>query len=58
MIEAMIAGETNPAKLVDLAPKHRRPARRDGPHHASLDAPEMTGARLVEPAPIRTARLD
>ncbi len=32
--------------LLDMAPEHRRPARRDGAHNASLDAPEMTGARL------------
>src|SRR5439155_16046896 len=34
--------------LLDMAPEHRRPARRDGAHDASLDAPEMTGMRLSE----------
>jgi hypothetical protein len=29
-----------------MPPEHRRPARRDGAHDASLDAPETTGARL------------
>ena len=29
-----------------MAAEHRRPARRDGAHDPSLDAPEMTGARL------------
>jgi hypothetical protein len=32
--------------LLDMAPEHRCPARRDGAHDASLDAPEMTGMRL------------
>ena len=32
--------------LLDMAAEHRRPARRDGAHDPSLDAPEMTGARL------------
>ena len=32
--------------LLDMALEHRRPARRDGAHDASLDAPETTGARL------------
>src|SRR5262245_59992539 len=32
--------------LLDMAPEHRRPARRDGAHDPSLDAPETTGARL------------
>ena len=31
--------------LLDVAPEHRRPARRDGTHDASLDAREMTGMR-------------
>src|SRR5215468_651319 len=31
--------------LLDMAAEHRRPARRDGAHDPSLDAPEMTGAR-------------
>src|SRR5215831_5866405 len=34
--------------LLDMAPEHRRPARRDGAHDASLDAPEPTSARLSE----------
>src|ERR1700681_3836147 len=32
--------------LLDMAPDHRRPARSEGAHDASLDAPEMTGMRL------------
>ena len=32
--------------LLDMAAEHRRPARRDGAHDASLDAPEMTSMRL------------
>jgi hypothetical protein len=32
--------------LLDMAPEHRRPARRDGAHDPSLDASETTGARL------------
>jgi hypothetical protein len=32
--------------LLDMAPEHRHPARRDGAHDASLDAPETTGGRL------------
>src|SRR3954463_3884260 len=40
------AGRTTIIALLDVAPEHRRPARRDGAHDASLDAPEMTGMRL------------
>jgi hypothetical protein len=29
-----------------MAPEHRCPARRNGTHDASLDAPDMTGMRL------------
>ena len=32
--------------LLDMAPEQRCPARRDGAHDASLDAPEVTGMRL------------
>ena len=32
--------------LLDVTAERRRPARRDGAHDASLDAPETTGARL------------
>jgi hypothetical protein len=32
--------------LLDMAAECRRPARRDGAHHAALDATEMTGMRL------------
>jgi hypothetical protein len=32
--------------LIDMPPERRRPARRDGAHDASLDAPEMTGVCL------------
>ena len=31
--------------LLDMAPEHRRLARRDGAHDPSLDASEITGAR-------------
>jgi hypothetical protein len=40
------AGRTTIIALLDMAAEHRRPARRDGAHDASLDAPEMTGMRL------------
>jgi hypothetical protein len=32
--------------LFDMAAEHRRPARRDGAHHAPLDAAKMTRTRL------------
>src|SRR5258707_13361647 len=38
------AGCTAIVALLDMAAEHRRPARRDGAHDPSLDAPEMTGA--------------
>src|SRR2546422_2731268 len=40
------AGCTAIVALLDMAAEHRRPARRDGAHDPSLDAPEMTGACL------------
>src|SRR5205807_5872242 len=40
------AGRSTIVALLDMAAEHRRPACRDGAHHAPLDAPEMTGARL------------
>src|SRR5262245_60260602 len=40
------AGCTAIVALLDMAAEHRRPARRDGAHDPSFDAPEMTGARL------------
>src|SRR3954447_26643164 len=38
------AGRTTIIALLDMAAEHRCPARRDGAHDPSLDAPEMTGA--------------
>src|SRR5205085_4704865 len=42
------AGHTTIIALLDMAPEHRRPARRDGAHDAALDAPEMTSVRLAK----------
>ena len=42
------AGRTTIIALLDMATERRRPARRDGAHDATLDAPEMTGMRLSE----------
>jgi hypothetical protein len=39
------ARHTTIIALLDMAAEHRRPARRDGTHDPSLDAPEMTGMR-------------
>ena len=39
----------NHLALLDMAPEHRRPARRDGAHDASLDAPiQASVLRLSE----------
>lgn len=40
------ARRTAVVALLNVATEHRRPTRRDGAHHASLDATEMTGIRL------------
>ena len=40
------AGRTAIVALLDMTAEHRGAARRDGAHHASLDATEMTGIRL------------
>ena len=40
------AGYATFIALLDMTPEHRCPARRDGAHDASLDAPKMTGMRL------------
>src|SRR5438445_1466049 len=40
------AGRTAGVALLDVATEHGRPTRRDGAHHASLDAAEVTGVRL------------
>ncbi len=45
-LAAMVAGCTAIFALLDMAAEDRRPARRDGAHDPSLDAPEMTGMRL------------
>src|SRR6476620_4923011 len=42
------AGRTTIIALLDMAAERRRPARRDGAHDATLDAPEMPGVRLPE----------
>ena len=42
------AGRTTIIALLDMAAERRRPARRDGAHDPSLDAPEMPGVRLPE----------
>jgi len=41
-------GRTTIIALLDMATERRRPAGRDGPHDAPLDATEMTGVRLSE----------
>ena len=40
------AGRTTIIALLNMAPKHRRSAGRNGAHDATLDASEMTGVHL------------
>jgi hypothetical protein len=45
-IKALAEGRAAIIALLDIAAERRRPARCEGGHDASLDAPEMTGVRL------------
>jgi hypothetical protein len=48
-VAARVVSDARCATIItplDMAPEHRRPARRDGTHDPSLDAPEAVSARL------------